>query len=117
MLKLVTDANFNGRVSRALLREQPDLDLIRVQDVGLGSAPDPEILEWAASVERIVLTHDFDTMPGFAYDRVRAGLPMPGLLVLRNRPNQIGLMAADIPPGCACSTQEECRDRVQFLPL
>src|SRR2546428_359487 len=69
MLRLATDANFNGRVHKGLLRRAPDLDIVRVEDVGLRTAADPDILAWTASENRILLTHDRDTMPGFAYER------------------------------------------------
>jgi predicted nuclease of predicted toxin-antitoxin system len=49
MLRLATDADFNGVVYRTLLRELPDLDMVRVQDVGLRTAEDPDILDWAAA--------------------------------------------------------------------
>ena len=42
------DENFNGDVVRALLLRQPDLDIVRVQDVGLAGIADPDILAWAA---------------------------------------------------------------------
>jgi len=69
MLRLATDADFNGVVYRALLRELPDLDMVRVQDVGLRIAEDPDILAWAAVEGRILLTHDRDTMTDYAYQR------------------------------------------------
>jgi predicted nuclease of predicted toxin-antitoxin system len=56
------------------------LDLVRVQDIGLASVDDPTILEWAAREGRILLTHDVATMIRYAYERVRAGLPMPGVI-------------------------------------
>lgn len=56
------------------------LDVVRVRDVGLAQAPDPRILEWAAGEGRVLLTHDRSTMPGFAYERVRSGLSMPGVV-------------------------------------
>ena len=68
MLKLLADENFNGEIHRGLLRLLPNLDLIRVQDVGLLSADDPTILEWAAENGRIVLTHVRATFPDFAYE-------------------------------------------------
>ena len=37
---------------------EPTLDIVRVQDVGLRTASDPDILAWAASEGRILLTHD-----------------------------------------------------------
>lgn len=32
---------------------------------------------------RILLTHDVHTMTKYAYDRIRAGLPMPGMIEVR----------------------------------
>lgn len=85
MLRLVADENFNGDIVRGLLLRQPDLDLVRVQDVGLTGAEDPEILAWAAQTDRIVLTHDRATMVDFAYERLIAGDAMPGVFVLNDR--------------------------------
>jgi predicted nuclease of predicted toxin-antitoxin system len=116
VLRLVTDANFNGAVTRGLLRRQPDLDLVRVQDVGLGSADDPSILAWAAAEGRILLTHDRATMTNFACERVRSQLPMPGVFILRNKP-PVGQMVDEILLVALCSTQDEWKDRVEFLPL
>ncbi len=84
MHRLASDEDFNGRVVTALRRRDPRLDLQRVQDAGLAGAPDPTLLAWAAGHGRVLLTHDRRTMPRYAYDRVIAGLPMPGLLVVRN---------------------------------
>jgi predicted nuclease of predicted toxin-antitoxin system len=117
MLKLASDADFNGPLCRALLRRQPDLDLVRVQDAGLRTAPDPDVLAWAAAEGRVLLTHDRKTMPGFAGERIAAGLPMPGMIVVRHHPDRIGALVEDILIAALCSTQEEWQNRVEFLPL
>lgn len=85
MIRLLSDENFNGDIVRGLLLRLPNLDLRRVQDVGLEGAEDPTILEWAAANNRIVLTHDRATMPDFAYARVVTGQPMPGVFVIDDR--------------------------------
>jgi len=85
MLRLLSDQNFNGDIVRGLLLRRPELDLIRVQDIGMGEADDPSILEWSAMNNRIVLTHDRATMPDFAYNRIVNGRPMPGVFVLNDR--------------------------------
>jgi hypothetical protein len=41
VLKLVSDENFNGDILRGLFRRRPDLDVVRVQDVGLSATPTP----------------------------------------------------------------------------
>jgi predicted nuclease of predicted toxin-antitoxin system len=116
MLRLASDADFNADILRGLFRRQPDLNLIRVGDVGLQTADDPVILEWAATGGRILLTHDRATMPGFAYDRVGAGQPIPGVFVVRNKP-LLGPIIDEILLVALCSSQEEWKDRVEFLPL
>jgi hypothetical protein len=80
MLLLVADENLNNDIVRGLLRKKPDLDIVRVQEVGLRGAEDPTILEWAANEGRVVLTHDAATMTYYAYERVRVGLSMPGVI-------------------------------------
>lgn len=79
MLRLGADANFNNDIIRGLIRRKPDVDIVRVQDVGLSGADDPEVLEWAAQQGRLLGTHDVSTLGKHAYERVAAGQPMPGV--------------------------------------
>ncbi len=58
MLRLAVDENFNNDIVRGLLRRKPELDIVRIQDVGLSGADDPTVLEWAARENRVLLTHD-----------------------------------------------------------
>jgi predicted nuclease of predicted toxin-antitoxin system len=85
MVRFLADENLNGDIVRGLLLRRPDLDLERVRDVGLGEADDPAVLAYAAARGRIIVTHDRATMPDFAYARVEAGQPMPGVLVVPDR--------------------------------
>jgi hypothetical protein len=89
---------------------------VRVQDVGLNATPDPDILAWAAVEGRILLTHDRDTMPLFAYDRVRAGQPMPGIFLVSDL-MPIGQAIDEILLAVDCLTNDECNNLVRFFPL
>lgn len=73
MFRLLADENFNGDIVRGLLLRQPDLDIVRVQDVGLTGEDDLQVLAWAAENNRIVLTHDRATMPSYALERLASG--------------------------------------------
>lgn len=116
MLRLLADENFNGDVVRGLLLRQPDLELVRVQDVGLLGAEDPDILAWAAENDRIVLTHDFATMIDFAYERVAAGDGMPGVFLIQER-FPVGRAIDEILLTNECSEHAEWNGRVVHLPL
>lgn len=70
MIKLATDEDFNNRILRGVLRRNPRLDIRRKQDARLGRADDPQVLAWAASEGRVLLTHDASTLIEYAYERV-----------------------------------------------
>ncbi len=116
MLRLVADENFNNDIVRGLLRQRPDLDIVRVQDVGLSEADDPRILEWAAREARVLLTHDVTTITRYAYERVRAGKPMPGVFEV-SRQVQMGVAIEDILLIAECSLEGEWEGQVRYLPL
>ena len=116
MLRLAADENFNGNIIRGLLRRRPDLDIVRVQDVGLAGADDPAILAWAADEGRILLTHDVETMVGFTYEGVNAGLRMPGVFEVQLG-TSIGQAIQDILLLVECSFEDEWEGRVVYIPL
>jgi predicted nuclease of predicted toxin-antitoxin system len=116
MMKLASDENFDDDIVRGLLRRRPDLDVVRVLDAGLTGSRDPEILAWAASENRILLTHDRDTMPDFAYDRVRAGEPMPGVFLVRDRMPK-GQVIEQLLLAVDCLSAEDCKDQVMYFPF
>ncbi|MCZ7644977.1 MAG: DUF5615 family PIN-like protein [Planctomycetota bacterium] len=116
MLTLLSDENLNGGLLHAILHAQAELDLVRVQDVGLSGAADSEILEWAAAENRILLSHDKETLIGEALGRLEAGLFMPGLFIVR-QPYRIAMVRDDVLVICSCSTQAEWVGCVYYLPF
>jgi hypothetical protein len=116
MLRLVSDENFNGDIVRGWLRRHPELGLVRVQDAGLMQTPDPDILEWAASQGRVLLSHDVSTVPPAAYQRVGDGKLMSGVFIVPDRMSirqaidEILFLSLEVEPG-------EWKDQVLFLPL
>lgn len=116
MIKLATDEDFNNRILRGVLRRQPALDIRRKQDAGIGRANDLQVLAWAASEGRVLLTHDASTMAGFAYERVLAGLLMPGVFELRQEV-PIGVAIEEVLLLAECSFEGEWEGQIRFLPL
>jgi hypothetical protein len=116
MARFLADENFNNQIVRGVLRQSPDIDIVRVQDVDLSGADDPTVLVWAAQERRIVLTHDVATMTTFAYQRIQAGLCMPGLFEVSRRVS-VGLAIEEIILIAECSIEGEWEGQVRFLPL
>ncbi len=116
MLSFASDENFNNDIVRGLLRRKPELDIVRVQDEGLSGRDDPAILEWAASEGRILLTHDSTTMIDYAYDRVRVGKSMPGVIEVPDDV-PIGKAIEDILLIAETSRTGEWEGLVIYLPF
>ena len=117
MISLLTDEDFNGAIYRGLRRRHPDLDIVRVQDVGLMETHDSEILEWAAQHGRVFITHDINTVTLYAYDRVRRGERMPGVVVVNLQNLSIGQAIDEILILALCDEAEQFIDQVRYIPL
>jgi hypothetical protein len=116
VLRFAADENFNRDIVRGLVRRKPDLDIVRVQDVGLAGADDPTVLEWAAVRGRVVITHDVSTLTKHAYDRVAAGRAMPGVFEVVSGAS-VGSAIGDLLLLAECSHEGEWEGQVRYLPL
>jgi predicted nuclease of predicted toxin-antitoxin system len=117
MLRLASDADVHGEIVRGLRRRSPLADLVRAQDARPEGTQDPEILAWAASENRVLITNDRNTMVGFAYERVTKGANVPGIIVTTNL-QSVGSAIEDILLIADFLSESEMRDRVVvFLPF
>jgi hypothetical protein len=115
-VKYLFDEDLNGRIVRGVRRRISALDSTTVQEADLPEASDPTVLDWAASQGRVVITHDHRTMRTCAEDRLKAGLPMTGLiLVPQTAP--LGQVIDDLVLVAEATTAEEWNGTIVFLPL
>lgn len=116
MIRFLTDEDFDGRIVRGLRRHFPEIDLRRIQDAGLRTYHDVFVLEYAADMNRVLLSHDVRTMYKYAYDRLSRSLSMPGVILvdqsypIRTAIQEIALIAH-------CVESEELIDKVKRLPF
>jgi hypothetical protein len=116
MVRLAFDENFNNDILRGLLRRRPGLDIVRVQDARLPGADDPAVLAWAAAEGRVLASHDVATLTAFAYARVKAGQPMPGLIEA-SQDLPIATVIEDLLLVVECGEPADFEGRVLYLPL
>jgi hypothetical protein len=80
------------------------------------SVVDEALLDWAATNNRIVVTHDQRTLIGLAYKRVSEGFPMRGVLkVPRHMDNAAAIQQIILV--ALCSEPEDFDNQVRHLPL
>lgn len=116
MLRYLADEDFDNRILRAFRRREPDLDWIRVQDVGLGGREDESVLQFAAANGRVVLTRDVSTMTAAAYGRIEQAEPMQGLIVVAHR-MAVGRAVDELIFLAKESASDEWDGQVIWLPL
>jgi Domain of unknown function (DUF5615) len=87
------DNDLRKAIVRGAVRREPQMDFRSAQAARLDGVPDPEVLALAADEGRILVSHDFQTMPKHfrRYTRRRRS---PGALLVRQ----------DLPVGEAIET-------------
>lgn len=115
-MRFLADENLNNHIYRSLLLQRPDLDIVRVQDVGLYGKSDPEVLAWALSENRILVTHDVRTIPALAFEWLSDNRAIPGIL-LAEQSAPIGQVIADLLLITDASEQSEWDGQIHYLSL
>ena len=115
LARLLIDHDFNERILRSL-QSRAEVDVVLARAVNLQKKPDAVLLAWAAAEDRIVLSHDLETMPRFVIARVRGAETMPGLILI---PQDLRISKAveELTTIALCSDQSEWRDTIIYIPL
>jgi Domain of unknown function (DUF5615) len=114
-VRFLADADLNFDVVKAVRRREPGLDFASAADAGIEGTGDPEILERAASQNRVLVSHDRRTMLHHFRNRLAAGKFSPGLLVVSQNA-QIRPVVEAILVLWSVSDPAELRDQVYHLP-
>lgn len=115
-VRLLADENIDPDLVLGVKRRVGDVDFVRVQDVGLRTLDDPTILQWSADHDRVLVTHDAETIPAFAHGRVAGGLPMPGVFLIRAS-LPIAVAIDELALIAEATDMDEWDCRVVYLPL
>jgi hypothetical protein len=115
-MRFAADENLDGRIFTGLLRRIPTLDIIRIQDSPLYQLSDPELLDQLANENRILITHDKNTMPGFVYERVNTGRPVPGIIEVHHT-TPIGQAIDELEILISAGNPADFENQVRYIPL
>lgn len=73
-------------------------------------------LAWAAENQRILVTHDVNTIPRYASERVRASQSMPGVIIIPED-LAVGKAIEELAILIECCKSEELNNQVKYLPI
>ena len=115
-MRFLADEDFDNRIVRGILRRLPELDFVRVQDTPVAGADDPLVLAWAATENRILLTHDVNTMTAHASQRLREDQSVAGVLLI-SQSLPIGVAIEELLLIAEYGLDDEFRDQIRFIPF
>jgi hypothetical protein len=104
MIRFMADADLNGAIVGGCRRREPAIDFLSANDANLEGVSDPDVLALAAAEDRVLVSHDFQTMPRHFGDFLQASGSSPEAI------EELLLI-------WGASGAEEWRDRWQALPL
>ena len=115
-MKFLTDEHVPPGLARGLTRSLPNIDILELRHTHLLGASDPEVLDFAAAENRILITRDVSTMSDFAFERVREAKMMPGVFVWRRKAS-LGAVLEDLVLIVRASKADEWVNRMVYLPF
>ncbi len=81
-IRFQADNDLNKAIVRAVVRREPAVDFRSAQVARFDNVPDPEVLVACAQAGRVLVSHDFQTMPDQSGSRSRRSTWF-GLLPIR----------------------------------
>ena len=114
MIRLYMDENVIGAVSRGLRLR--GVDVLTAQEDGREGTPDPQLLDRAMELGRVLFTQDDDLLREAA-KRQRQGDPFPGVIYAHQQDLSAGECVQDLELIAGACEPEELAGRVRYLPL
>ena len=111
----LADADLNRAIVTGVQRREPALDFLTSNEAGIEGQGDPDVLEFAASQGRVLVSHDTSSMPVHFFDRLRSGRSSPGVFLVRQRA-PVGQVVESILLVWSASAAGEWAGHIHYLP-
>jgi hypothetical protein len=115
MVRFLADADFNFAIVKGCRRHDPALDFLSANEARLQGLPDPDVLAIAAEQNRILVTHDFQTMPRHFGEFLMRRQSSPGVFLV-SQYSAIGEVINELVLIWAASEAEEWKNRILKIP-
>jgi hypothetical protein len=116
MIRFLADASLRGAIVRGCRRREPAMDFLSAHDANLAGVPDPDVLALATEQGRILVSHDFQTMPQHFADLVQALGTSSGLIIVPQY-MRVGRAVDELVLIWGASEADEWTSRIAWLPL
>jgi predicted nuclease of predicted toxin-antitoxin system len=113
--QFLADADLHPGIVRGICARNSEVDFKISQTVLPEGARDPEVLAFAAENNRVLVSHDVNTMPGH-FREFTVARRSPGLILIPQRLG-IGTAIEELLLVWECTDAKEFQNQVLYLPL
>ena len=113
--RFLADADLNHKTLLGLRWREPTIDFLSAREGGVIGLPDPDVLNVAADLGRLLVTHDRTTMSKHFINFIR-NRASPGVLIL-SQDLDIGLAIDDLLLIWLSIQADEWTAQLVFLPI
>jgi hypothetical protein len=106
MIRFLADADFNHAIVKGCRRQEPAMDFLTANEAKLEGIPDPDVLALAAEQDRILVTHDRQTMPRHFAEFLMSGRSCPGVFLVSQHASIADVIDALVLVWVASDAQE-----------
>lgn len=114
-IRFLADSDLDFAIVKGVRRQEPAIDFASAAESRLDGIRDSEVLDLAATANRVLISHDRRTMLDHFRNRLAAGESSPGLLIVPQEA-PIGPVAEAIIFLWAISEPIDLRDQAFHLP-
>jgi hypothetical protein len=114
-IRFLADADLNQAIVTRVLDREPAIDFLTANEAHLEGQCDPDVLEFAANQNRILVSHDTSTIPVYFSERILSGKVSPGVFLIHQRAH-VGQVVEAILLAWSASNPEDWRAQIHYLP-
>ena len=115
-VRFLADASLNYGIVSGCLRREPAVDFLSAKAARLAGVKDPDVLRSSAEQNRILVTHDYKTMPIHFATFLSGGERCPGVFLVKQH-TELGPVIEDLLIIWALSNPEEWVNRIVQIPI
>jgi hypothetical protein len=115
MIRFLADADLNHAIVKGCRRQEPAMDFLSAKEANLEGVPDADVLAIAAEQDRILVTHDRQTMPRHFGAFLMSGRSSPGVFLVSQQVS-IGEVIEALVLIWAASDLSDWKNRIVNIP-
>ena len=116
MVRFLADASLHHAIVTGCVRRESTIDFVSARTAKLEGMSDLDVLGLAATQGRILVTHDFRTMPRHFAEFLATGTTSPGVFLVKQH-TPLARVIEDLVLIWTASTPDDWKNRIVVIPF